>query len=95
MTNEHWEKELDDILLDYCAKKDCDESKDHAVLKDVVRERLVKLIGKTRSTALQEVMNEIPNRAVLVKSTGQKMIFVEGFKKFLTHLTDSESGEHA
>ena len=37
------EKEVDEILLDFCTKEKCSESCDHKALKKVVRERLIKL----------------------------------------------------
>lgn len=45
MANE-LEKQIDEILLDYCTDKNCKELSDHKVLKGVVKERLLKLVNR-------------------------------------------------
>ena len=40
------EKEIDEILLDFCTKEKCKESCDHKILKKVVKERLMALFER-------------------------------------------------
>ena len=40
------EKEIDEILLDYCTNEKCKELSYHRLLKHVVRERLLKMVNR-------------------------------------------------
>lgn len=93
--------ELDDIMLDVCAKSDCKELEDHAVLKAVVYGRLKKWHEKelkAHTTSLKERLEKMKHGDGEPKNDTREIheavAYTEGYQRalddVLSLLTDSE-----
>lgn len=70
---EGWERELDDILLDVCIKRDCNAPQEHKYYLPIIKERIQKLLSSTLDEYKKKVVSEVEKIDVSGGGNGRRL----------------------